>query len=64
MKVETDHKYTYETGDIKVKVGDKVIVPVASYLRDVYGYQREVTVTSLNSDYDGYCQSIIKKLAN
>ncbi len=64
MKVETDHKYTYETGDTKVKVGDKVIVPVASYLRDVYGYQREVTVTSLNSDYNGYCQSIIKKLAN
>ena len=64
MKVETDHKYTYETGDIKVKVGDKVIVPVASYLRDVYGNQRTVTVTSLSSDYDGYCQSIIKKLAN
>ena len=64
MKVETDHKDTYETGDIKVKIGDKVVVPVASYLRDVYGYQRTVTVTSLSSDYDGYCQSIIKKLAN
>ena len=64
MKVETDHKYTYETGDIKVKIGDKVVVPVVSYLRDVYGNQRTVTVTSLSSDYDGYCQSIIKKLAN
>ena len=61
MRVETDHKYTYETGNIEVKLGDKVIVPVAGFLQDVYGTTREVTVTSLDSDYDGYCVRIIKK---
>lgn len=62
MKVETDNKYTYETGDIKVKVGDKVIVPVTPFLRDVYGHEREAKVTSLEPVYDGDCEKIIRKV--
>ena len=60
MKVVVDG-YTYETSE-KVKIGDRVLLPTADFLRDVKGPTWEGTVRSLTSDYDGPCKRIIKVL--
>lgn len=52
--------YTYET-DLKLKVGDQVILPTAYYLRDVKGPTWVGTVTAINSDYTGPCEKVIAK---
>jgi cell shape-determining protein MreC len=61
MKVQINHQYTYET-DLDLKIGDKVRYPTASHLQDVFGYTQIGTVTSLTSDYNGYCVKIIEKV--
>jgi len=61
MKVEVNGKYTYET-DLNLKVGDKVEYPTASWLRDVMGPTQTGEVTSLQSNYNGYCVKIIRKV--
>jgi hypothetical protein len=58
MKVLVNGQYTYET-DLDVQVGDDVILPTPSFLRDVKGPTWEGRVTSLNSDYTGWCERII-----
>lgn len=59
-RIQVNHQYTYIT-DLNVKVGDKVVVPTAYWLRDVKGPEWTVTVTSLTSDYDGECSRVIRK---
>ncbi len=54
-------KYTYET-DLKLKVGDKVLLPTPSFLRDVQGPTCEGSVTSLESTYEGPCVRVIRRL--
>jgi hypothetical protein len=51
--------YTWNAPDT-VKIGDKVLLPVADWLRDVKGDTWEGKVDALESDYDGYCKHIIK----
>jgi len=60
MKIQANG-YTWEAPET-VKIGDKVLLPTADYLRDVFGSTWEGEVTALESDYDGYCKSIIKVL--
>ena len=60
MKIQANG-YTWEAPET-VKIGDKVLLPVADWLRDVKGNTWEGEVTALESDYDGYCKSIIKVL--
>ena len=60
MKIQANG-YTWEAPKT-VKVGDKVLLPTADYLRDVLGSTWEGEVTALESDYDGYCKSIIRVL--
>jgi hypothetical protein len=60
MKIIVNNRYTYETGDIKVKKGDKVILATSSWLLDAVGPTWEGTVTALKSDYDGPCTKIIR----
>lgn len=52
--------YTYET-DLKLKVGDKVVLPTAYWLRDVNGPIWVGIVTSTKSDYTGPCEKVISK---
>ncbi len=52
--------YTYET-DLKLKVGDKVVLPTAYFLRDVKGATWIGQVTALKSDYTGPCERVISK---
>ena len=52
--------YTYET-DLKLKVGDKVVLPTAYFLRDVKGATGIGQVTALKSDYTGPCERVISK---
>lgn len=52
-------RYTYET-DLPVKMGDKVLLPTPSWLRDVKGPTWEGTVTAMESDYTGQCVRILK----
>jgi len=51
--------YTWNAPDT-VKIGDKVLLPVADWLRDVKGDTWEGEVDALESDYDGPCKHIIK----
>lgn len=53
--------YAYDCS-YDVKVGDKVLVSVSSTFADIFGPVREVTVTSLTSEYDGYCERVLKVL--
>ena len=57
MKIQVNG-YTYDAGNANVAVGDTVILPTASWLRDVKGPTWEGKVTALGSDYDGYCERI------
>jgi hypothetical protein len=61
MKVVINHNLTYET-DLDLSIGDTVVLPTASYLRDVQGDTFEGKVTALESDYDGYCVKVIRKV--
>ena len=58
MKIQANG-YTWEAPET-VRVGDKVLLPVADWLRDVKGDTWEGEVDALESDYDGYCKHIIK----
>ena len=60
MKRVIVNGYTYET-DLNLAVGDMVVLPTASWLRDVMGDTWEGTVSSLTSDYTGDCARIIRK---
>jgi|TARA_R110000824_G_scaffold197168_1_gene380561 hypothetical protein len=51
--------YTYKT-DEKAEIGDTAILPTADWLRDVKGDTWEGEITATESDYDGYCKSVIK----
>ena len=53
--------YAYDC-NYDVKVGDKVLVSVSSPFAEIFGRTREVKVTSLTSDYDGYCERVLKVL--
>jgi hypothetical protein len=53
--------YAYDCS-YDVKIGDKVLVSVSSTFADIFGRTREVKVTALSSDYDGYCESVLKVL--
>lgn len=53
--------YTYET-NLNLKVGDKVVLPTAYFLRDVKGATWVGQVTSLASEYDGSCEKVISKV--
>lgn len=53
--------YAYDCS-YAVKVGDKVLVSVSSTFADIFGSTRELEVTALSSDYDGYCESVLKVL--
>ena len=57
-KIEINGKYTYNAGDISVKIGDIVILPSASWLRDV-SPTWQGTVTAINVEYSGWCEKII-----
>lgn len=46
--------YTYQI-DEDVKVGDKVVLPTASWLLDVLPPTWEGVVSAVTSDYDGPC---------
>ena len=47
-----------------VKVGDRVKIPTPYWLQSVKGKDWIGEVTSLNSDYDGYCSNVISKVRN
>tara|TARA_R110002012_G_scaffold296754_2_gene494248 strand:- start:13 stop:201 length:189 start_codon:yes stop_codon:yes gene_type:complete len=51
--------YTYET-DEKAKVGDIAVVPTAQYLREFKGDTWQGEITSIESDYQGYCVKALK----
>ena len=61
MKIQVNNQYTYET-DLTLSIGDKVRYPTAEFLRDVFGNTQIGTVTSLSSNYNGYCVKIIEKV--
>jgi hypothetical protein len=58
MKIKVDNKYTYAC-KFNAKIGQKVILPTPSWLRDVKGPTWTGKVTSLTSDYTGYCEQVI-----
>jgi hypothetical protein len=59
-KVIVNNNYTYET-NLELKIGDKVVLPTPSYLRDTLENTWIGTVTALESEYDGYCYKVIRK---
>ena len=61
MKEVIVNGYTYEAPQ-SVKVGDKVLLPTADYLRDALGDTWEGVVTSEESNYNGPCARIIQVL--
>ena len=61
-RIVVNHRYTYVTV-LDVKIGDEVVLPSPSWLTDVSPTWTG-TVTKLESDYDGYCVSVISKLEN
>jgi hypothetical protein len=58
-RVIINSQYTYET-DLDISIGDSVLLPTASWLVDALGDTWEGEVTSLESDYDGWCARIIE----
>ena len=58
-RVIINNPYTYAT-DLDVSVGDVVLLPTSDWLRDALGDTWEGKVTSLKSEYDGWCAKIIK----
>ena len=61
MKVVINNKYSYESGNLKLKVGDSVKLPTPTWLRDCQPATWVGKVTSLKSDYTGYCEEVIAK---
>ena len=61
-RIVVNHRYTYVTV-LDLKIGDEVVLPSPSWLTDVRPTWIG-TVTKLESDYDGYCASVISKLEN
>jgi len=59
-RIVVNYKYTYTT-ILDVKIGDKVVLPSPSWLSDVNSTWIG-TVTELESDYSGYCVSVISKI--
>ena len=59
-RIVVNHRYTYVTV-LDVKIGDEVVLPSPSWLSDVNPTWTG-TVTKLESDYDGYCVSVISKI--
>lgn len=59
MKIIVNNQYTYETEE-KAEIGDEVVLPSPSWLRDVNGPTWTGKVTATKSDYDGYCSKVIK----
>jgi hypothetical protein len=59
-RIVVNHRYTYVTV-LDVKIGDEVVLPSPSWLTDVSPTWTG-TVTKLESDYDGYCVSVISKI--
>ena len=59
-RIVVNHRYTYVTV-LDVKIGDEVVLPRPSWLTDVSPTWTG-TVTKLESDYDGYCVSVISKI--
>ena len=57
-RVVVNGSWTYET-DLRVKVGTRVLLPTADWLRDVKGPTFEGTVTSMESTYNGFCNRIV-----
>ncbi len=54
------NEYTYETGNIKVNVGDTVLLPYPSWHPDNgLGGGIKAVVTQLGSDYIGKCRVIL-----
>ena len=62
MKKVIVNGYTYEA-PTTVKVGDKVLLPTAHWLREFKGDTWEGVVTSEESDYNGPCAKVIKVIA-
>jgi hypothetical protein len=60
-KIIINGQYTFST-NLSLKVGDTVLLPTPSWLIDVQGPTWTGKVTSLTSDYDGYCQKVISKV--
>jgi hypothetical protein len=58
-RVIINRQYTYET-DLPVKVNDRVLLPTASWLRDVAGQTWQGAVTSLESDHTGECECALQ----
>ena len=63
MKKVIVNGYTYEA-PATVKVGDKVLLPTAYWLREFKGNTWEGIVTDLESDYEGPCKQVIEVLEN
>jgi hypothetical protein len=59
-RIVVNHRYTYVTV-LDLKIGDEVVLPSPSWLSDVSPTWTG-TVTKLESDYDGYCVSVISKI--
>ena len=59
-RIVVNHRYTYVTV-LDLKIGDEVVLPSPSWLTDVSPTWTG-TVTKLESDYDGYCVSVISKI--
>jgi len=59
MKIVINDKFTYESGDLIVKIGDTVVLPTPYWLRDVQSPTWEGIVTSTTSDWTGACAPII-----
>jgi hypothetical protein len=60
-KFIVDDKYTYESDMKGLRVGTKVVLPTSYFLREVKGPTWVGKITSLKSDYSGYCEKIISK---
>jgi hypothetical protein len=58
MKKIVVNGYTYET-DLDLKIGDRVILPTAAWLRDVKGPTWVGVVEALESDYAGPCARVL-----
>lgn len=61
-RIVVDNRYTYVTV-LDLEIGDKIVLPSPSWLADVRPTWTG-TVTKLESDYNGYCASVISKLEN
>ena len=59
MKIVINHGYTYESGDLAIKIGDTAVLPTPSWLLDVKPPTWEGIVTATTSEYEGWCAKVI-----